>query len=275
MRLVAILVAGSLACATASSRPTNPVLRRQPGTVAYRLTVHSDEGGRPRRASADFRIVVNAQGEAIELLSLCIDGECQVDEACRSAFGGGGEIVGRFRMVSDDSGLKQIPRCLSEAQLGLVTDAISFTSIQTPRFGIDKVSRLGDEASFDGFEVAWHEEPPDTLIEGRIWSSGGTLAFSGVEPGLARLSWRPRTWDIGMVRNQGGQRLLIGGKETFELEISVDASDGWLRSGRSLRDELNLQVWPYQGTSVPPPTSWPQQPGAPVKIHRRLTLERI
>jgi hypothetical protein len=266
----------------AEASPTAPRLLRSEGVARYRISVVTDEGRGPRRAVATATIRTRADGtDLVELEEARVgplDGEAEpieLDETVRAAFGGDERVLGRFVVGPDFDPGAVLPEGAPEPLLGLVLDLASVLIVQSAGFGADRLREPGDAEAFDAFDARWRVAP--ALLDARLRCEGGTLRLVSLDVDEAVLSWEPLPMAVTIVRRSSpDSRLLLDGSEDFVLEVRCDPRTGHLRSGRSLRDVLDLSL--HMGWSrdeTPGPGEERPAGGMRIKIERSIELVEL
>ena len=185
-----------------------------------------------------------------------------IGEACRRTFAAPKGSLGQVRVVPPQEDVNDLaPHCIPEPLFGAMTDIASFAAIAfAPSFRSADLRTVGQKLPLEPFRTSWRRPP--SLVEAKLASAGGFIRLQSLGSGKKTVVWTPGEMTISMKRDIGGGRIAIfRGTEKIELEVDIDRASGRLLSGRSLKDELDLEMT-MPGLSAP----------LKVRIERRLSL---
>lgn len=139
------------------------------------------------------------------------------------------------------------PKDIPSAAFGLLLEATTLLSICSEVSGLDQLHEPGDEARFEGFQLAWslpHGSPAN-----RRTVLPGTTRFVGVEDGRRIVEVRPEGALWSTIYGYADDLRLSVGVEEFTVELRFDAETGELR--RAEIPWTKLQIRPIGEVDAP------------------------
>ncbi|MBL8510401.1 MAG: hypothetical protein JNM52_02040 [Betaproteobacteria bacterium] len=243
----------------------------------YRLTIDSDEGGRPRSLQAVFDVKALAgSGYSISLVSsgrVEEDGRLSNIDIAKDCLPPAGQT---FNFAAREDIFAAIPACVPEPVFGAITDLFSFLQVRDAARNVASLQAAGDQGEVAGFTVNW-SRPPD-MLAARVTARAVKLSTQPLPNGAIGIRWEPQDMTLDMLRKspQGGVNLLIRGREDFALGVEIDRASGKLLRGQSVRDKVSGDIFvPYLKTTLPDVGDATTGNKFPLQIQRQLKLEWV